>query len=459
MYYESVLIVFCIILLWEVIKFGYLRIYQPKPVNVFRDYIYCDANSTTPMLDEAKQAWINAADLGNASTDYATRLHVIPFVLTSGDAIVQNWLNAPKHKVVWNSGASEGNCYCIRSVADIAWGFTPHIISTTIEHKTSIKCLDQLVDQKRITVTYIKPNIYGVIDPIEIAEAVTPHTRLITVIHTNNETGSINNVNEIGKIAKLYNILFHTDAAQSFGKGGIDCTRDCIDLLTASMHKLQGPLGVGLLVMSSRFLQHTKQAQITGTQNNGLRGGTENIPGIAASIVAMQHTFIDRKSKNLKLTQHKFRVVRALDQEFGMLPYSNFAGCDDSLIPYLTNPVENPQIRIVILGEIDTKTGYPSLTTSPSTLLISIIRTGRYDMVNRFCNIQLKQALFERGVIISIGSACNTSAAGPSHVLTNIGAPYVIRSGTIRLSFGDFLSDADVTKLINILIECIKLQI
>ena len=459
MYTQAVITILIAILVWEVVKYLAKWIWsstKTRYTNVFKDYLYCDANATTPMDPDALDEYVHATVLGNASTEYATRIGDIPRLMNRIDRILRKGLNLTNnHKIIWNSGASEGNNYVIRAIADTPTkdGSIPHIIASAIEHKTSILCLEQLQQSGKVQFTLIQPNCYGIIDPVEVAHAVRPNTRLITIMHTNNELGSVNPIYEIGRVAKRYKVFFHTDAAQAFGKHYINVQDCALDAVTSSMHKVYGPLGTGLLILSPRFLKEFgAQPQVSGMQYNGLRGGTENIPVIAASLVALQKTWYNRTNKNYMLRKQKLQIVSALDKEFGLASYIDMHGQPDTfrLGAY-------PGIRVVVLGEVDCF-GYPSQTSSPSTLLMSIVKTGNYPDEERFCNIVLKNALLDRKIIISIGSACNTGNAGPSHVLTAIKAPYIVRSGTIRISLLDGTSDDDIQKLIKNLCDCIRLQ-
>ncbi len=463
---EAVITVLLIIITWELL----IRVFKQRPVNPFSDYIYMDANATTPILPAALDEYSRTSFLGNASAQYAKNFGDIPKIIDKANRLIGDWLGIdPEYKIIWNSGASEGNNFVIRSCADASSdGLMPHIIASSIEHKTSLECLEQLKKADRIQYTLISPNYQGVIDPVEVAAHIKPNTRLITIMHVNNELGTINPIKQIGEIAKRNNILFHVDAVQSFGKDRIPMQAWGIDALTASMHKVYGPQGVGLMILSPRF---KGLAQICGTQFEGIRGGTENIPGIAASIVSLQNTWQDRQSKNDRLRRFKLMIVHALDREFGLLPYSEFCGKPDTFrfasigrsdserpIALIGRSGSERPIKAIVLGETDPLFNYPSCNTSPSTLLISFIKTGEYPNEYRFCNINLKHALFDRKIIISIGSACNTGVTGPSHVLKAIKAPYIVRSGTVRISMSDLTTEDDVQKFIKNLIECVALQ-
>ena len=411
--------------------------------NVFTKYYYFDANATTPMPLSVLRAYTHGAYLGNASTTYYKKDGLD--VIESCAGMVREVLHAPRHYVVFNSGASEGNSYALRIMGkahavirgvDIVG--KPHIVSSSIEHKSILMCLDQMVADGIINVTLVAPDYTGCIDPVAVGEAVGPNTVGISIMHVNNETGAINEIAEIGKIVRAHNLIFHSDIAQSFAKLPVDASG--IDIVTASAHKIYGPPGVGIAVLSER-VRAAHLAEISGTQFDSIRGGTENLPGIAAMKAAIEYT---RSRDYWKLGKLRTMVLDALRDEFGCLDYHLFYGKSDDYVPSSWGP----GIAIV-----------PICLGAPGTLMISIIKTGMYDMRDRFCNIKLKSDLLDAGVVISIGSACNTNSKEASHVLRAIRAPFVIRSGVIRISFTLTNTVSDVKSLIFHLKKCIYYQI
>jgi cysteine desulfurase len=410
--------------------------------NVFKDYYYFDANATTPMSTEAAKRLNESLWLGNASTDYAVHTGASSVIQLASDT-VKHILKAPDDAVViFNSGCSEGNSYVFRTIAESAHLPRKHVIVSAFEHKSTIMAIETLVKARRLEVTWITPNSDGLIDPVSVAEAVQENTVLISIMHVNNELGTIQPIYEIGKIARHYDILFHSDIAQSFCKVEVDMERAGLDIVTSSLHKVYGPMSTGILVMTKRVAQ-LGVGQIHGTQFSGLRGGTENLSAIAAAEAAIVSTIADRPLKNQNLLQHKMRVLEALNRVFTPSSFDEFAGRGDDYIPS-----GRTKIGFAVLGK----------NTLPSTLLISFFKFNT-PINHRFCNIKLKKALFERKIIVSIGSACNTHSSGPSHVLMALRAPFVIRSGVVRISFTDHTTPEQIDYLIKNLIECVYLQL
>jgi cysteine desulfurase len=439
---------------------------KPKLNNVFKRYIYLDANGTTPICPGALAEYNRCAYMGNPSAGYSKDVGS-DGIIDEASAKIKQWLSIPVaqgatvgevcgYKVVFNSCASEGNNYVLRCVSDAYLlkhpGELPHFVISSLEHKTTIECAKKLEKLGRATISFVGPTgsarTIGVGD---IEAAVTKNTVLISVMHANNETGNLNDIEGIGKLAQERGILFHSDVVQTIGKFKIDMLGIGLDALTMSMHKIYGPVGVGAIVMSPRLLSFLGECaqQIAGTQFDGLRGGTINIAGIAASSKALEVVTSDRSTKNERLDEMRQMTTSALAELMPIEDYSKFYGHGDKY----TGEDLGTGLRLVSI------TGDKSL---PNTLLLSIVRLGKYnidDENQRFCNVKLKKALFARGIVVSIGSACNTKEHGPSHVLRAIGAPFLIRAGTIRISMLDSTSSGDIKKLISAMQESINEQI
>ena len=279
---------------------------------------YFDANGTTWIHPKALEAYNKAALLGNASAGYAETAREI---VHNAQRIVmeRTWTRPNTHQIVFNSGASEGNNLIIRSIAlsQIGSHEKPHIILSSIEHKTSLDCAQKLSKLGLIELSLVIPDIDSRIDPLNIAKEIKPNTRLISIMHINNETGAINDIEAIGEICRKENtnrdnpIYFHSDIVQSFGKMEIPMTKYNIDAVTISFHKLYGPQGVGCMVIGNQLAStiYNSGMGISGSQWNGLRGGTVNTPGIAAALVAMKETFKKRTLKNKRLQNLKVTFV------------------------------------------------------------------------------------------------------------------------------------------------------
>lgn len=422
--------------------------------DIFR-HGYFDSNGTTWIHPKALRAYNRAARLGNASAGYAQEARDI--IQNAQNIIAEHTNVSQDYQIIFNSGASEGNNLIIRSVAFAPWGVKPHIILSSIEHKTSLDCAKKLANAGHIELSLVKPDIDSRIDPINVAKEIKPTTRLVSIMSCNNETGALMDLKTIGSICRESGVLFHSDVVQSFGKTKIPVPELGLDAITFSAHKLYGPQGVGGMVLSGRMADaiDTGCMCIAGSQFNGLRGGTQNIPGIAAFSAAMKETFYKRGEKNQRLLDLKTQFVRDMSQSFPLIPYDRYAGRGEN---YGFGENGSKQVGMVILGP--TVWGEPDpATTSPNTILFSLIRTEPHNKNDRICNIILKKYLADRGFHISIGSACNTSNSEPSHVLESIRAPFIIRSGVVRVSMHDKTTPGEVRTLVRLIRSGIQEQL
>jgi cysteine desulfurase len=283
-------------------------------------------------------------------------------------------------------------------------------------------------------------------------------------MHVNNEIGVVNDIAQIAKAAQSRGIPFHTDAVQSIGKWPIAMAQSGqeIDALSLSFHKLYGPTGIGALVVSPRVAKLLgKTPQICGSQNSGLRGGTDNVSGIAGSSESMRVTFKHRCAKNKHLMDMKARIIQTLVGFFKFGKIDRYVGKPDTFA--VMGPDRSGQEHkrnwngeIVFLGPT-LGCGMPNLgKTSPNTLLMSFVKYGPLEQ--HFCNVRLKHELWESGIIVSIGSACNTANPQPSHVLKELRLPYIVRCGVIRVSLGDYNTIDECDQFCRKLIELVQRQ-
>lgn len=411
--------------------------------NVFSEYLYFDNNGTTPLAHEAAEMFRRCSWLGNASASYAAEAQQ---VIKDTTLIAQEWIGCD-YPVIYTSGASESNNLVLRGMTDAYWlkhGTKPHIITSSIEHKTSLECLEMLSRLGRADVTLIDPNVYGIIPAEMVRAAVREDTMLISIMHANNETGAINDIRSIALAVKSQkpDVFIHSDVVQTFGKTPVLMRDWNIDAISVSMHKLYGPLGLGMLILSP-VAADMITPQIAGSQNFHLRGGTENIPAIAAAGAAMLKTFKDRAKKNSRLSEMKSYIRGELLKQYDRGCFLQYRGKTDSFSPVGFG------MEIVPLGADDEH-------SLPNTLLISFVRRG--PLLKHFCNVQLKNDLLKKKIVVSIGSACNTASPSPSHVLNALKAPYVIRCGVIRISLGDENTMSQCRTLVRELIQAVNDQ-
>jgi cysteine desulfurase len=283
-----------------------------------------------------------------------------------------------------------------------------HIITSAVEHSAVLNTCRAL-EEEGFKVSYVKPDMKGMVRPEAVAAEIRDETILISVMHANNETGTINPVREIADIAKRRGILVHTDAVQSFCKLPFTVDELGIDLLSLSAHKLQGPKGVGALYIREGV--PIKPLVYGGQQEGGRRAGTENMAGIVglAAAALSEHTGMNARMKRIRSLRDRLQQ--------GLM-------------------AKIPDIRL---------NGHPEQRL-PNTVNLS------------FPFVESESLLLEldlRGVAVSSGSACTSGTGEPSHVLLAMGIPHEICRGALRFSLGAENTDEEIEYVIDTLPEIV----
>lgn len=414
--------------------------------SIYQNNIYLDNNGTTQLCKLARDEYVKASDYGNASGIYAKKAKSI---IQQNNNLVNKWIQS-KYNIIYTSGASESNNQILKAFSHTINGQKPHFIISAYEHKSSLDCAKQLEADGQISLSLVYPDSDGFIQPENIISLINPNTKLISIMHINNETGNINDIQKIAKLVKQTNsnICFHSDVVQSFGKYSIPAELWQIDALSVSYHKLYGPQSIGMLIVNDETMKKLKKYPlINGEQNSGIRGGTMNTAGIAASIKALEFIQQNREQKNFELLKMKNYIINCLSQKYKIGNYQEYYNQPDTFIKDFNGT--NKQ-EIIIMGKGATK------RMSPNTLLISVVNYG--PMNYHFCNIKLRDELLKHKIIVSIGSACHSENTEPSHVLKVMRAPFIIRCGIIRISLGDFNTLDEIKRFCEILSSCISLQ-
>ena len=411
------------------------------------DVIYLDNNGTTKLCKEGKNAMISwLGECANPSTNSVISNQAAKLIEYTKKFILEHCgIYNGEYSVIITSCASESNCFILRSTSEAYYyhsNVCPHIITSAVEHKSIIDCCKDLLTKKKAEVTFLVPDSNGCIDPMLVQQAIKPNTSIITIMSANNEIGCINNIKEIGRIANSHGIPMHTDAVQTFGKYKISLPEYNIDVLTASMHKFHGPLGIGLLIINNKLIEgYGLGGQISGTQQYSLRGGTENIAAISACIPTIKHVFKNRKNKNNRLYKLKNQLISYLAKKIHKGSYYD----------YINNNHRHLNNEFIIIGP-----QYPRVL--PNTILISFVKNKPLPTDSPFCNVNLKKYLATQKIIVSIGSACSTSSKHISHVVDALNLPNVVHHGIIRISLSDLTTINDIKNTAKALINGVSLQ-
>lgn len=351
--------------------------------------IYLDNAAATPAAEEVIEAMMPYFNekYGNASSLHSYGKEAKEALEKSREKIADK-LNAEPYEIIFTSGGTESNNFALKGVAAANKKKGKHIITTKIEHPCILNSCKWL-EKEGFEVTYLGVDEFGLVDISDIENSIRKDTILISIIHGNNEIGTIQNINEIGKICSEKEVYFHTDACQSFTKVPIDAGKDNIDLITINSHKIYGPKGVGALYIK----EGTKIDSLIhgGGHEHGRRSGTENVSGIVGFAKASEITTLEDIENMKKLRDY---LIKRIINE---IPNSKLNG--------------HPEKRLCNNANFTFK-----FIEGESMLML-------LDMV---------------GIAVSTGSACSSGSLEPSHVLSAIGLPPEDAHGSLRITLGKY---------------------
>lgn len=363
--------------------------------------IYLDNASTTFPYPECLQPFQNINNYYNASNLYNFSLELKIEIEKTRQHLLE-LMGINQGTILFTSGGCESNNMVIKNLILFNQKtFKPHIITSEIEHHSVLSPLKQFEDLGLCEVTYLKPDNIGKIQSKDVNEAIRSNTILISIMHVNNELGTINNIQAIGKVAQKHNILFHTDATQSVGKIRISQkTMELIDFMTFSAHKFHGPKGIGGLYIKD--LNSISSFISGGNQEFNLRAGTYNFPAIKSMEIALEKINYSIWSPACAIKQHLIN-----DLKFYFKDNVRINGDEDDNDVFIVN----------------------------------------FSLKN--CDGEaISMQLAEEGIYTSNGSACNTGSLEPSYVLKSINCPDEFIYGAIRVSWNNQTTIVDIDKFI-----------
>ena len=373
--------------------------------------IYLDYNATTPIDPEVASTMMPFLNqrFGNPSSSYWFGIITRKAVINARKQIA-DLINCKPEEIVFTSGGTESNNYALRGYAFANRHKGNHIITSLIEHPAIIEVCKYL-ERNNFKITYLPVDKNGSVSVKSVRKAITKDTILISIMHANNEVGTIQPISEIAEVANETGICLHTDAAQSLGKIPVDVSELNVDLLSIAGHKIYAPKGIGALYIKQGI--KLEKLIFGAKQENGYRAGTENV----LEIVGLGKACEIAKLKLLENSEH-MKIMR------------------DRLWNGLVNDI--PDVRL---------NGHPD-NRLPNTLNVSFLNMDEYFQLSLFLEIAA-----------SAGAACNNNSTSLSYVLKAMNVPVEYAKGTIRFSTGKMTTIREIDSAIKKIIEIYNAQI
>lgn len=354
------------------------------------EQIYVDHAATSPMHPKVIENVYETmkSQFGNPSSIHSFGRQARS-ILDNARSVMAKSIGALENEIIFTSGGTEADNYAIFGICESKTRKGKHIITTSIEHHAVLHACEQL-EKKGFEVTYLSVDEYGQIDLQELKDSLRDDTILVTIMYGNNEVGTIQPIKEIGNLLKDHSAVFHTDAVQAYGIEEINVTKQHIDMLSVSSHKINGPKGIGFLYVKNG-IKLTPQL-FGGEQEKKRRAGTENVPSVEGFKTAVEIAQQERLAKRETYQKYKEMILSILK---------------DNNITYRQNGlVENSLPHVLNLS-------FPG--TNVEAMLV---------------NLDLA------GIAASSGSACTAGSIEPSHVLVSMFGDVERTKNSIRFSFG-----------------------
>lgn len=378
--------------------------------NAQRNVVYLDYAATTPVDPRVAQKMSGClladGDFGNpASTSHVYGWDAAELVEEARSQVAA-LLGGDPRGVVWTSGATESDNLALKGVMEAAGG--GHLVTTTYEHKAILDTAKHL-EGLGVDVTYIDPNADGLVAAAAVEAALRADTALVSVMHANNEVGTVNDVAAIGRLCRERGVIFHTDAAQSAGKVPLDVERDCLDLVSMSAHKIYGPKGIGALYVRREPPLRVAAQIHGGGHERGMRSGTLATHQIVGMGEACRLAAAAMATENARILGLRSALWARLSQVQG----ARLNGALDQRLPGLLN---------VAFAEVDGE-----------TLLMAL-----------------------DDLAVSTGSACTSATIEPSYVLRALGVPDELAQSSLRMTIGRFTTAEDVDHAARRVVETVN---
>ncbi|MFH1540359.1 MAG: cysteine desulfurase NifS [Elusimicrobiota bacterium] len=374
--------------------------------------IYLDYNATTPVHRAVFEAMLPYFSnvYGNPSSVHSFGQQARKVVEDAREKIAKFLGAENPSEIVFTSCGTESNNFAIKGIALENYNKNCNIITSSIEHHSVFEPCKYLSKKFGVDVTYLPVDKHGIVDPENVRKSITEKTALISIMYANNELGTIQQIEEIGKIAKEKNIIFHVDAVQAAGKIPIDVKKINVDLLSISGHKLYASKGIGVLYIK----RGTKLLPLLhgGNHEKNRRAGTENVPYIVGFAEACEIASNNMKEENERLLKLRQKLEKGILEK-----------------------IEHVQINGHLTQRLSNTSNISFNFIEGEGILISL------DL---------------EGIAASTGSACSSGTLEPSHVLSSVGISPDISQGSIRFSLGYYTEDSDIDKLLEVLPKTVR---
>lgn len=373
--------------------------------------IYLDYSATTPVDPRVAEAMATCLTTEGNFGNPASRSH--SFGWQAEEAVenarrqVAELLNADPREIVWTSGATEADNLAIKGCAHFNQKKGKHIITSKIEHKAVLDTCRQL-EREGFEVTYLDPDSDGIIQPEAVADAIREDTTVVSLMHVNNEIGTINDITAIGEICREKKVFFHVDAAQSPGKAEIDMETMKVDMMSLSAHKIYGPKGIGALYVRRKPRVRIEAQMHGGGHERGMRSGTlptHQIVGMGEAFRIAREEMADENVRILKLRNKLWDGVRDMEEV------------------YL-----NGSLSHRVAGNLNVSFAF----VEGESLIMAL-----------------------KDLAVSSGSACTSASLEPSYVLRALGLDDELAHSSIRFSIGRFTTEEEIDHAVSIIRDAV----
>lgn len=374
--------------------------------------IYFDYSATTPVDPRVAQKMVECLTLEGNFGNPASRSHLFGWkaeeAVENARRQVADLINADPREIVWTSGATESDNLAIKGAAHFNQKKGKHIVTSKIEHKAVLDTCRQL-EREGFEVTYLDPTPEGLITAEMVEAALRPDTTVVSIMHVNNEVGTINDIGAIGALCRSRGVVFHVDAAQSAGKTPIDVQAMSIDLLSLSAHKVYGPKGIGALFVGRKPRVRIEAQMHGGGHERGMRSGTlptHQIVGMGEAFAIAQAEMVEESKRLLALRNRLYDGVKDMEQVF-----------------------VNGSLEQRVAGNLNISFAF----VEGESLMMSL-----------------------KDLAISSGSACTSASLEPSYVLRALGLSDELAHSSLRFTMGRFTTEEEVDYAIGQLRQAVE---